>query len=378
MADIDYQFDIKNLNYDSQRHLIRLIAGIFVLTGLLAIFLGWFADQLITSVIIVEAIAISLQVLVLNLIDRSQWLVRASRLCIYSNLVCRMAVIFLTAGIFSPSIYFLPVYPMLGVILLRQRESLLILAIQVLSISCLGWMQVSGYSFLPAPTQFSQIVAATIGLVSVFLFVAVAFSYSMKLNSHLSEKILTMANHDYLTEVLNRRAIDNKLATEIQRAKRDKTWLTVMMIDVDYFKLYNDQHGHLKGDNCLQIIARTLKDNLRNPPDSIGRYGGEEFLLILPNTDSNSALHVAERIQQSIKNQNLGFGINNSKKLTVTTGLVTTQILPDDTPEVLISIADKGLYKGKADGRDCIVHIERSFNSEGKPQLNHFTRACVG
>lgn len=374
MADIEYQFDIKNLNNDSQRHLIRLVAGIFILTGLIALFLNWFSDQLNTSIFIIEAIAIALQLVVLNLVDRSSWLPNTARLCIYSNLLCRMIVIFLSAGIFSPSVYFLPVYPMLGVILLRSRESLLILAIQVVGISCLGWLQISGHTFLAEPNRFAQTVAATSGLISVFLFVAVAFNYSMKLNSHLSEKILTMANHDYLTEVLNRRAIDNKLAIEIQRAKRDKTWLTVMMIDVDYFKLYNDQHGHLKGDNCLQIIARTLKENLRNPPDSIGRYGGEEFLLILPNTDSNSALNVAERIQQSIKNQNLGFGINNSKKLTVTTGIVTTQILPDDTPELLISIADKGLYKGKADGRDCVIHVERC-NNEGKPQLNHFTSA---
>ncbi|GAA3946290.1 diguanylate cyclase [Allohahella marinimesophila] len=168
-----------------------------------------------------------------------------------------------------------------------------------------------------------------------------------------NEKLQKLSSSDPLTGVYNRRYFTEQLAIEWKRAKRDGHPLSIIMIDIDHFKSFNDRFGHLVGDDCLRFLARHLSDAVCRPADMIVRYGGEEFAVVLPNTEENGARSVAIRIKQNL-DQNL-FQVDEEQiRLTVSQGIATTvPQLGDEAYEMLISYADQALYETKAKGRDC-------------------------
>ncbi|MEM1171962.1 MAG: diguanylate cyclase [Cyanobacteria bacterium P01_H01_bin.35] len=170
-------------------------------------------------------------------------------------------------------------------------------------------------------------------------------------------KLENLARLDGLTQVPNRRYFDEFLELEWRRLVREKEFLSLIMLDVDYFKLYNDFYGHQAGDQCLVKIAQTAKDIVKRPVDLLARYGGEEFAVILPNTDESGASVVAKQIQSAIKN--LGIPHHRSEKQIVTLSLgIATQIPSGDrTLQELVLEADQALYKAKQQGRDCCIHF---------------------
>ena len=129
----------------------------------------------------------------------------------------------------------------------------------------------------------------------------------------------------------------------------------MIMIDIDYFKLYNDFYGHLAGDECLQIIAKTIYDVVSRPADFVARYGGEEFVIILPNSDS-SAIAVAERCRTEVEKLHIQHELSPcGNAITISVG-ICTQIPPKrTTPRDIIIAADKALYKAKKGGRNRTV-----------------------
>ncbi|MGD1716758.1 diguanylate cyclase domain-containing protein [Dapis sp. BLCC M172] len=171
-------------------------------------------------------------------------------------------------------------------------------------------------------------------------------------------KLENLARVDGLTQIPNRRYFDEFLDLEWRRLVREKQCLSLIMFDVDHFKLYNDFYGHQAGDQCLVKIAQTAKEIVKRPVDLLARYGGEEFAVILPNTDENGASVVAEQIQSAIKD--LGIPNYRSEKQIVTLSLgIATQIpLVDRTPQELILEADQALYQAKQQGRDCCLHFK--------------------
>ncbi|MDP4128288.1 MAG: diguanylate cyclase, partial [Bacillota bacterium] len=118
----------------------------------------------------------------------------------------------------------------------------------------------------------------------------------------LNKTLQLLSSTDGLTGVPNRRHFDEELADELSRAKREKTPLSLLMLDIDFFKLYNDTYGHYQGDDCLRMVALTAQKAIKRPGDFIARYGGEEFSVILPNTNSAGAFTVAEKIRVDIEN----------------------------------------------------------------------------
>ena len=133
-----------------------------------------------------------------------------------------------------------------------------------------------------------------------------------------------LAATDYLTQIPNRRTFDERLVQEWIRAQRDKTPLSLAMLDLDFFKTYNDHYGHSAGDHCLQAIARAIQQPLRRPADFCSRYGGEEFAVILPNTDSTGAQHVLEEIRQAVLNLAIAHGFSSiAPTLTISIGFTT-------------------------------------------------------
>lgn len=161
---------------------------------------------------------------------------------------------------------------------------------------------------------------------------------------------------DPLTEVANRRALDNYADGEFKRAERYGSTFAILMIDLDYFKAVNDAHGHQIGDRCLQLIAHTLKSLLREV-DQIGRYGGEEFMIILPATDLDQASALAERLRHHVVH--LCPKINERIiNLSVSIGIATYH-KTDTAVEAILQRADKALYQAKAAGRNCVIALPK-------------------
>ncbi|MDP2210321.1 MAG: GGDEF domain-containing protein [Candidatus Aquicultor sp.] len=178
-------------------------------------------------------------------------------------------------------------------------------------------------------------------------------------NALLLQKAEEASLTDHLTNLYNQRYFYVRITEELNRAKRNKDDLSLLMIDVDYFKNYNDTYGHLSGDKALAKIANLIKAAGRDS-DIAARYGGEEFVVILPDADGGAATEVAERIINSVKNERYpGHSDELNVKLTVSIGISS---YPNHGAEVtdIIERADKALYKAKALGKDrCAVARKR-------------------
>jgi len=166
----------------------------------------------------------------------------------------------------------------------------------------------------------------------------------------------TMVHIDGLTEIPNRRNFDIILDREYKSAVRNKRWLSLIMIDVDQFKHYNDNYGHAKGDEALIRIAKTIKSCLKRPDDFVARYGGEEFAVILPDTDEGGGRKVAENIRQAINS----LRIKHQKPegdpwLTISLGSYSSMPNAFRKENSLIEKADACLYKAKHNGKNCTV-----------------------
>jgi diguanylate cyclase (GGDEF)-like protein len=153
----------------------------------------------------------------------------------------------------------------------------------------------------------------------------------------------------------NRRAIDEALLKEFGRAGRGKSWFSFALIDADFFKRYNDARGHHAGDECLVKIARVNARSLNQPDDLAGRFGGEEFALIMPNTQPEGAYHVAETVRKEIAALNLSYTEECEAQVSVTIGLITVAGAGISSIEDFVKEADEALYRGKSNGRNQVV-----------------------
>ena len=161
-----------------------------------------------------------------------------------------------------------------------------------------------------------------------------------------------LASQDGLTGIANRRRLDETLDFEWRRAIRDHSDISVLLIDVDHFKTYNDIYGHLSGDNCLRQIAEAALEAVHRPADLLARYGGEEFAVVLPNTNSSGAWEIAEQIRNSVESRRAPHAGNPHGVVTVSIGCATH--LPDRNSNysTLLRAADSALYKAKSAGRN--------------------------
>lgn len=161
---------------------------------------------------------------------------------------------------------------------------------------------------------------------------------------------------DGLTTIPNRRDFETTLANEINRAKRYKQPLSLVMCDIDYFKLYNDFYGHVEGDECLRKVALALADSLNRAGDYVARYGGEEFVFILPNMTVKQAVEVTEKARLAI--MDLAIEHEDSKVNSIVTmsfGVVSVNLTDGMTATSIINSADECLYQAKEQGRNCVV-----------------------
>ena len=161
-----------------------------------------------------------------------------------------------------------------------------------------------------------------------------------------------LAMKDALTGLANRRCFDQTLATEARRAQRDGSSLALLMIDIDYFKLFNDALGHVAGDACLQAVARVLDECVRRPSDLVARYGGEEFAVIMPATDMNGAAVVAQLIIERLQHANIAHPTSPVARVSLSIGIAAARGSHLDPVHGLIESADQALYQAKLAGRN--------------------------
>jgi diguanylate cyclase (GGDEF)-like protein len=169
----------------------------------------------------------------------------------------------------------------------------------------------------------------------------------------------TLAASDGLTGLANRRSFDQTLAMEWSRAQRTRKPLSLLLADVDHFKLYNDLHGHQKGDTCLCAVASMIGENALRPADLSARYGGEEFAVIMPETDDAGARKVAERLRDVLAELQLSHGAPGAGPLVTLSIGIATQV-PDEgvSPDWLLTRADQALYAAKHSGRNRVVSAD--------------------
>lgn len=168
-----------------------------------------------------------------------------------------------------------------------------------------------------------------------------------------NKKMEQLSYLDGLTHIYNRRGFDRAASAEWKRMQRDGNILSLLMIDVDYFKKFNDHYGHQEGDDCLKLVASTLEGELFRPADIVARYGGEEFVVLLPGTDSEGAMKVAKRLVKSIENLNVEHVESEaSDYVTISAGLACCTKEQKMTISRLVKNADEALYKAKSSGRN--------------------------
>lgn len=209
---------------------------------------------------------------------------------------------------------------------------------------------------LPSHPLFVHSLKIGVLLNTVFLsFSLVAHINLLKKEKQKAEE---MANENYrlalvdsLTGIPNRRAFDHNYRLEYRRSQREKTPLSVLMVDVDYFKRYNDDNGHNQGDIALRKVASCLIESLSRPADSAFRYGGEEFVILLPDTDSTGAVHLAETILKRVAAAKVPHGTSPFRNLTVSIGVATERMFENDQL-ALLERADEALYLAKSEGRN--------------------------
>jgi len=166
--------------------------------------------------------------------------------------------------------------------------------------------------------------------------------------------LLALANQDGLTGLPNRRALDERLSEELSRARREGAPLGVALLDIDYFKRYNDCYGHLPGDDCLRRVSAAVAGALRRPSDFAARYGGEEIAVLLPATAPASALYMAERVRNAVASLRIEHRGSSYGFVTVSIGYHTHPPDAGADPADLIRAADAALYAAKAAGRNQV------------------------
>jgi diguanylate cyclase (GGDEF)-like protein len=175
--------------------------------------------------------------------------------------------------------------------------------------------------------------------------------------ARLNLELESLATTDALTGVPNRRSFDIALNREWRRAQREETSLSLILLDVDNFKAFNDRYGHPAGDDCLARLAAAITGTIRRPADVVARYGGEEFVVVLPSTELAGAAHVAEGIRRAVAALNIRHADNPLGIVTVSLGATAVHPQSGGSQQALLGTADSALYAAKHAGRNQVVAI---------------------
>jgi diguanylate cyclase (GGDEF)-like protein len=255
--------------------------------------------------------------------------------------------------IMAPTICALNLCASVLVIVRRRRLRALDLWIVIAMVSTafdgiLNAISTHRYSLAWYTGKFESIVTASVVLFMLLTEVVGVY-----------RKLSDMATIDPLTQLGNRRLHEEHAATMLEGARRARTPIALLMIDVDFFKLFNDTYGHAAGDVCLRRVAKAMEAEATRPFDLVSRVGGEEFVILLPDTPADGALRVAKRIQRSIEALNIPHQKYDRGKVTVSIGIGAVRDARTEDAESLFMLADRAVYKAKGMGRNAIALCSR-------------------
>lgn len=274
---------------------------------------------------------------------------------VWTTLAVTVASISLTGGLTGSGAVLVPMLPAVVSALLTRRGAWIATGALVLSLGVFAGLQWAGVTFatsgvpaaLSAPIQGMWIA---VGAVVTFA----VFQHYARLNDDLATRLRAEARTDPLTGLLNRRALDERLDDAARRARRDGSWLTLLVIDIDHFKGFNDRNGHGEGDLCLKQVAACLGKHLRRGGELVARVGGEEFVGVIPVEDPATVAIHADRIRRAVQALALPRWPGSEEFVTVTVGVASARGASACPVSALFSLADEALYEGKAAGRDTV------------------------
>jgi diguanylate cyclase (GGDEF)-like protein len=206
----------------------------------------------------------------------------------------------------------------------------------------------------PMTILFTAMRAVVAGIIIIFNLIQRNFKLNRERNIYRDMSIT-----DALTGIYNRRFLEESLERVIKSLSRSGAKLSVLMLDIDYFKNYNDTYGHNMGDACLKTLANTFVQSVVRAGDFVARFGGEEFIIILPNVDEQGAKTIAERILNSVREWNIPHEKSDvASYVTVSIGSVTGEVINTYTGADFIKKADQALYLSKQNGRDRYTAVD--------------------
>lgn len=185
-----------------------------------------------------------------------------------------------------------------------------------------------------------------------------------------SAELRDITYRDPLTGIANRRKFNEMIYKEFREASLNQKVVSLLMIDIDYFKAYNDNHGHQAGDDCIKLVASILLESVKLPGSLVSRYGGEEFAIVLPGLEIDQSIQLAEQIRYQVAEAEATL----KEKVTISVGVATLQPNSDIEMSTLISEADAALYQAKANGRNCVVTSSNLLTDSMITDLAHSTQ----
>ncbi|HEY9837819.1 MAG TPA: diguanylate cyclase, partial [Vampirovibrionales bacterium] len=211
-----------------------------------------------------------------------------------------------------------------------------------------------------APRRWQQSEIKLLSQLATQVGIATQQSQLYEQLKEANQQLRQLATRDGLTLLSNRRHFNEYLEREWQQMERDRTPLSLILCDIDFFKPYNDTYGHQAGDESLKQVAVAIQKASKRPLDFVARYGGEEFAVILPNTDADGAICVGETIREAVKALQVPHRASPTcGYITLSVGIATVTPRVESSLETLIQEADRALYRAKDQGRDCSVHYDQ-------------------
>ncbi len=237
---------------------------------------------------------------------------------------------------------------------------------QALRANLIIWCAYLGFAVVGALPEAHVLYNAVVLALANVIGATVAFTFEVEIRQHFLEQrmLAETAARDGLTGLYNRRRFDEHLLTAWQMAQREGVALALLLVDIDFFKRFNDEHGHQAGDECMKRVAAALRRSARRPLDFVARYGGEEFAVILYDPSRQYLADTAQRIHQNIAALEIPHGGSAAAAhVTVSIGVAYVAPSAERSTQGFVQLADEALYEAKANGRNGTVFSESAYDS---------------
>lgn len=251
-----------------------------------------------------------------------------------------------------------PILPVIAILLIGMRAGWFATILVFLILTTLLVLQSSGLIPQNPVDPNRLMISRYIAVVSTML---ICTWITWEFSDYLREIVRSnrsLALTDHLTGLANRRSMDAAILREVGRAHRYDSWFSLILTDVDHFKRYNDARGHQAGDRCLVKVAEALNAGVKRPTDLAARFGGEEFIIMLPDTDYEGACAIADDIRREVLRKHLRYEEGSLECISLTLGVVSIRGSSITSIQQLLHEADQALYYGKGQGRNCVIGVD--------------------